>query len=216
LRQRVKEETGLDGKSPDADIDGEEATMSTNVSITELIEGMGKLLRGEYSREGVSDFLRDHLVALGSLEPYVRFNDRSYTRNLIHKEDLFEAVLLCWEPGQHSMVHRHRDQVGWLTVIQGQLSITTFGKLRSDVMERHEPDINWSPLNSVYLRETHRYKVSENEVFQEVNEPETIHRTENAGHQQAISLHICTHPSETAVIYDVENHRCRTVRMGYV
>lgn len=190
--------------------------MSVNVSIMQLVEDMGRLLGGEHTNQSVTNYLRDHPVILASLEPYIRFNERTYTRNLIHKDNLFEAVLLCWEPGQRSMVHRHRDQVGWLTVIQGQLTIITFIKLRSGAVEQHEPDINWSPINSVYLKETHRYTISAGEVFQEVNEPETIHRTENTGSQQAISLHICTHPSETSVIYDVENHRCRTVRMGYV
>lgn len=190
--------------------------MSANVSITQLVEEMGRLLHGEFTGQSVSNYLREHSVTQASLEPYIRFSDRTYTRNLIHKDDLFEAVLLCWEPGQRSMVHRHHDQVGWITVIQGQLTIITFSKLRSGAIEHLEPDINWSPFNSVYLKETHRYTISAGEVFQEVSKPETIHRTENTGLQQAISLHICTHPSETAVIYDVENHRCRTVRMGYV
>lgn len=192
--------------------------MTKRVSINELMEGLGQVFPEEFTGEQVLEYLQANRVEEASLEPYVRFSERSYTRNLIHKGELFEAVLLCWEPGQHSPVHRHVDQWGWMAVLKGQLVITTFIKLRSEIMESDEPDVNWSRLNSIFLKEGHHYKVPEGDVVLEVTKPETIHKTENPAslERQAISLHICSRPSETSVIYDVENHRCRTVRMGYV
>ncbi|MBI3951938.1 MAG: cysteine dioxygenase family protein [Acidobacteria bacterium] len=192
--------------------------MAKRVSINDVMKGLSQIFTDELTPEQVHEYLLENKVDEATLEPYIRFGERSYTRNLIHKEDLFEAVLLCWEPGQHSPVHRHLDQWGWMTVLKGQLIVTNFIKLRSEIVESEEPDVNWSRINSIYLKEGHHHTVTGGEVFLEATKPETIHKTENpASHErQAISLHICTRPSDTSVIYDVENHRCRTVRMGYV
>jgi len=188
------------------------------VSVNELIEGLSQVFAEEFTGEQVLEYLMDNRVEASSLGSSIRFSERTYTRNLVCKGDLFESVLLCWEPGQHSPVHRHLDQWGWMMVLKGQLVITRFIKLRSEIIESDEPDINWSRVNSMFLKEDHHYTVAEGDVVQEVTKPETIHKTENPPliEQQAISLHICTGPSETSVIYDVENHRCRTVRMRYV
>lgn len=192
--------------------------MANQVSISDLIAGLNQLSPEEFSQPGVLSYLTQNRVDEATLEPYIKFTERSYARNLIHKGDRFEAVLLCWEPGQHSPVHRHVNQFGWMTVIKGRLAITTFMRLRSSVEESDVPDVNWSPLNSIYLKVAHRYTVPAGEVIIEVTRPETIHKAENpnAAGEQAISLHIYSQPSEVSVIYDVENHRCRTVRMGYV
>ncbi len=188
------------------------------VSIDELIAGLSQFSPEDFTQDHVLAYLREYRVDEASLEPYIRFGERTFTRNPVSKDEHFEAVLLCWEPGQHSPVHRHLGQLGWMTVVRGQLVITTFTKLRSRFMESEEPDVNWSPINSIFLKQQHRYAVPEGEVIVEVTKPETIHMTENptALKQQAISLHICSPPSAVSVIYDVENHRCRTVRMGYV
>jgi hypothetical protein len=105
-----------------------------------------------------------------------------------------------------------------MTVLKGQLTMTTFIKLRSEIIESDEPDVNWSRVNSMFIKEDHHITVAEGDVIMEVTKPETIHKAENSAalEQPAISLHICSRPSATSVIYDVENHRCRTVRMGYV
>lgn len=188
------------------------------VSIDELIAGLSQFSPEDFTQDHVLAYLREYRVDEASLEPYIRFGERTFTRNPVSRDERFEAVLLCWEPGQHSPVHRHFGQLGWMTVVRGQLVITTFTKLRSRFMESEEPDVNWSPINSIFLKQQHRYAVPEGDVIVEVTKPETIHMTENptALNQQAISLHICSPPSVTSVIYDVENHRCRTVRMGYV
>ncbi|MEO0250499.1 MAG: cysteine dioxygenase family protein [candidate division WOR-3 bacterium] len=192
--------------------------MTRRVSINELIAGLSRAFAQEFSQEQVAQYLIENPVEVASLAPYIRFGERTYTRNLIYQDSNFGAVLLCWEPGQHSPVHRHVGQWGWVTVVQGQLVITTFIKLRSEIIESEEPDVNWSRVNSIFLKQNHCYTVSAGDVFLEVSPPETIHKADNPAslRQQSISLHICTRPSDTSVIYDVENHRCRTVRMGYV
>ena len=192
--------------------------MGNIVSIDDLIAGLSRLSPEEFSQDGVLAYLTEHRVDETTLEPYIKFSERTYARNLIHKGDRFEAVLLCWEPGQHSPVHRHVDQLGWMSVIKGQLIITTFIKLRSDIEESTVPDINWSPVNAIYLKPGHHTTVSAGDVIIEVTKPETIHKAENpeSVREQAISLHVYSDPSDISVIYDVENHRCRTVRMGYV
>jgi predicted metal-dependent enzyme (double-stranded beta helix superfamily) len=195
-----------------------EAAVGKQTSIDDLITGLNRFSSEKFSQDGVLAYLTKNRVDETTLEPYIKFNERTYTRNLIYKGDRFEAVLLCWEPGQHSPVHRHANQLGWMTVIKGQLNLITFMKLRSSIEESTVPDVNWSPVGSIYLKAKHRLTLSAGDVIVEVTKPETIHKAENPASfgQQAISLHIYSEPSDISVIYDVENHRCRTVRMGYV
>jgi len=188
------------------------------VGIDDLIAGLNRFSLEEFSQNGVLAYLTENQVDEITLEPYIKFSERTYARNLIHKGDRFEAVLLCWEPGQHSPVHRHANQLGWMTVIKGQFILTTFVKLRSSIEESSVPDVNWSSVGSIYLKAKQRLTLSAGDVIVEVTKPETIHKAENpaSAGEQAISLHIYAEPSDISVIYDVENHRCRTVRMGYV
>jgi Cysteine dioxygenase type I len=38
------------------------------------------------------------------------FSAERYTRNLIQATSLYELIALCWEVGQRSTIHNHRDQ----------------------------------------------------------------------------------------------------------
>jgi cysteine dioxygenase len=196
----------------------EEAAVNDRVSIDDLITKVHQLTPEAFSQDGVLACLAGNRVDEATLAPYIKFNDRTYARNLIYKNDRFEALLLCWQPGQHSPVHRHVNQLGWATVVSGQLVITNYVKLRSSIKENTVPDVNWSPVNSIYLKPGHATTVLPGDTIVEVTRPETIHKAENPAFTgaQTVSLHIYSEPTDVTVIYDVENHRCRTVRMGYV
>ena len=59
-------------------------------------------------------FLQHTSVSPDTLTPYLTWDRQHYTRNLIDKTPLYELIAICWEVGQVSSVHNHRDQNCWM------------------------------------------------------------------------------------------------------
>ena len=71
-------------------------------------------------------FLSSTQVAPDTLAPYLSWDRQHYTRNLIDKTPLYELIAICWEVGQVSSVHNHRDQNCWMTVPIGRLLVENY------------------------------------------------------------------------------------------
>src|SRR6266550_398209 len=76
--------------------------------------------------EQIRAFLQASPVDEASLAPYLTWDRQHYTRNLIDKTDLYELVAICWEAGQGSSVHNHRDQNCWMAAPIGNLLVENF------------------------------------------------------------------------------------------
>ncbi|MCA1608451.1 MAG: hypothetical protein LC730_03200, partial [Acidobacteria bacterium] len=85
------------------------------VSVENLITDLRNIPDENFVCEYVYDFLSDNPLAVDSIEKYFYWSDRNYTRNLIYKDERFELMAVCWEPGQVSRIHNHFDQRCWMT-----------------------------------------------------------------------------------------------------
>ena len=57
---------------------------------------------------------------------FSNFNEEHYTRNTIYRNDQFEALLLCFTPGQKTPIHDHAGSACGVKVIQGTGRETRF------------------------------------------------------------------------------------------
>ena len=71
-------------------------------------------------------FLQNTRSTPDTLAPYLTWDRQHYTRNLIDKTPLYELVAICWEVGQASSVHNHRDQNCWMAVPIGRLRVENY------------------------------------------------------------------------------------------
>ena len=78
-------------------------------------------------------FLQDTPVDADSLAPYLNWDRQHYTRNLIDRTPLYELMAICWEVGQASSVHNHRDQNCWMAVPIGRLQVENFHLVHQDL-----------------------------------------------------------------------------------
>ena len=83
--------------------------------------------------EQLRRFLQDAPVDPDSLAPYLTWDRQHYTRNLIDKTPLYELLAICWEVGQASSVHNHRDQNCWMAVPTGRLLVENFHVVHQDI-----------------------------------------------------------------------------------
>lgn len=95
--------------------------------ITELtLEDCVKILRplledkDKIDNKILTKILTAYAPVRKDLNPYVIFSDERYRRNLIHRCEVFELLVLCWKPGQISPIHNHKDSWCGIKVLEGQ------------------------------------------------------------------------------------------------
>lgn len=171
------------------------------VSIDEFAKRLAAIPEHEFTHEGVLQFLRQNRVDKATLKPYLYFSDEHYTRNLIHKTDLFELLAICWDVGQKSPIHNHRDQRCWMGMPYGKLQIHNFALVKKDPSRQF-----------CELRSNGQITMDMNSP-QEVDPEEPIHQVLNLAQFQsrAVSLHIYSKPYDTCEVYDLKEKRYEDV-----
>ncbi|HEU5231662.1 MAG TPA: cysteine dioxygenase family protein, partial [Terriglobales bacterium] len=103
------------------------------VSIQEFTSELRKLPAPAFDKvDDVHNFLRMHPVNPETLSPYLVWDRQHYTRNLIDKTPLYELIAICWEVGQVSSIHNHRDQNCWMAAPIGRLKVQNYRVLWQD------------------------------------------------------------------------------------
>jgi cysteine dioxygenase len=176
------------------------------VSIDELVRELHALPASAFdTTEQVCALLAKMPVEEASLAPYLTWDRQHYTRNLIDKNELYELIAVCWEVGQHSSVHNHRDQNCWMAAPIGRLLVENF-HVRFQDMDAGKCQLQAS--NSVEL-------TAANPCAVDPQEP--VHRVVNPreANQRAVSLHVYSRPFDSCVVYSPEQGTCGDIRLHY-
>lgn len=184
------------------------ATQSTpkQLPIEEFVVELRKFPELAFEHPGdLLSFLQRTSVAPDSLSPYLNWDRQHYTRNLIDKTSLYELIAICWEVGQVSSVHNHRDQNCWMAVPIGRLQVENFHLVWQNV-ERGECSL--TPAETVEMNPTHPCAV---------DPADPVHRVVNPKHfgERAVSLHIYSRPFDTCVVYSPEQSTCGVINLHY-
>src|SRR6202166_17697 len=134
--------------------------------------------------EQVRSLLAEMPVAEPSLARYLTWDRQHYTRNLIDKTDLYELVAVCWEIGQSSSVHNHRDQNCWMAAPIGKLLVENFHVEFQDV---EAGNCRLLASNTVELTITNPCAVDPREPVHRVINP-------REANQRAVALHVSSRP----------------------
>ncbi len=153
----------------------------------------------------ILSFLQRTIVDPSSLAPYLTWDRQHYTRNLIEKTPLYELIAICWEVGQVSSVHNHRDQNCWMAVPIGRLHVENFHLASQDLELRV---CQLTPADTVEMNPMHPCAV---------DPADPVHRVVNSKEfgQRAVSLHIYSHPFDTCVVYSPEQGTCGVIKLHY-
>src|SRR5437588_1302737 len=104
------------------------------VTIEQLVAGLRDLPQAAFAGTAqVLALLQSSPVLPDSLAQFLCWDRQHYTRNLIDKTPLYELIAICWEIGQASSVHNHRDQNCWMTVPIGRLLVENYRTLSQDL-----------------------------------------------------------------------------------
>ncbi|MFQ5663003.1 MAG: cysteine dioxygenase family protein [Terriglobia bacterium] len=162
------------------------------VSVDQYVQGLTAI--PEFRPEAVYSYIKDHPVRPESLRQYLFFSPTNYTRNLVFKNELFEVIAICWEVGQTSRIHNHRDQQCWMAVPIGKLMNQNYR-----VVER-DPERKTCRLES-----SRRLLITPTAPLA-VDPDEPVHQILNLAEygERAVSLHIYSRPFNTCEVYSLE------------
>jgi cysteine dioxygenase len=176
------------------------------VSIDDFVTGLRKFPEAAFDDTAkILDYLARTPVDPASLERYLLWNAQHYTRNLIDRTPLYELMAICWDIGQASSVHNHRDQNCWMAVPIGRLMVQNFHTVSQDLVR------GWCELEPTDCVEMNAAQPCA------VNPQDPVHRVVNSRefNQRAVSLHVYSRPFDSCVVYSPEQGTCGEIRLNF-
>jgi len=150
-------------------------------------------------------FLTHTAVQPDTLDPYLCWDRQHYTRNLIDKTPLYELIAICWEVGQASSVHNHKDQNCWMAVPIGRLLVENYHLVGQDLN-----------AGTCKLETSETLEMNPQQPCA-VDPLDPVHRVLNPRefNQRAVSLHVYSHPFDSCVVYSPEQGTCGEIKLHY-
>lgn len=175
------------------------------VTIDQLVSGLREFSDEQFVCEPVYDYLSQHDIDTASIEKYIHWSPKFYTRNLIYKDERFEMMAICWDKGQVSRVHNHSEQRCWMAVPIGKLKGQNFAIEEIDESRKY-----------CKLRETDEFELAEC-LAAKVELEEPIHQVLNLAEydQRAVSIHIYSKPFDRCISYCRDTDTFKEVTLCY-
>jgi cysteine dioxygenase len=164
------------------------------LAISDWVKNLAAIPDRDFTLENVQDYILHHAVRPETLEKYLFFSKGGYTRNLIFKNDVFECMSICWEVGQYSRIHNHRDQNCWMSAPIGRLKVQNFRVEGKQSDDEHCGTCNLIPTDIYVMDAAHPAYV---------NPLEPVHQVLNLSeyNQRAVSIHVYSKPFDMCEVY---------------
>jgi cysteine dioxygenase len=148
--------------------------------------------------ERMEDILRRLVVPAAEIHPHTKFSDLRYARNLVHKTDRFEIMVMCWHSGQRSSIHDHAGSLGGLKILEGELTESLFDKAPNGMIK----SLNSLDYSTGAIR---------------VEETSLIHQISNlqSDNGKSVSLHVYVPPLTRMNVYSLEDPSVKNILPRY-
>jgi len=180
--------------------------MSKTIDVNDLVIGLRQFPESAFRTTGqILEFLKHSPVSPTSIEPYLTWDRQHYTRNLIEKNSIFELMAICWDIGQASSVHNHKEQNCWMAVPIGRLNVENFHLVSQNI---EQGVCNLTPSETVEMNANHPCAVDPNDPVHRVVNPREFN-------ERAVSLHVYSRPFDSCVVYSPEQGTCGEIKLHY-
>jgi cysteine dioxygenase len=182
-----------------------EEVVAEGVAIQDWVHRLAEIPPKQFALARVTEYLQGHPIKPETLQPYLFYAKSHYTRNLIFKCDLFEVIAICWEVGQVSRIHNHRDQNCWMAVPIGRLRVQNFRVENRDGARKRCRIV---PTDSFDMDPAHPGTVEPEEPVHQV-----LNLAEFGG--RATSIHVYSRPYSNCEVYSLEKGEYADVPLHY-
>src|SRR5262245_11213813 len=189
------------------------------VAAGEFVEQL-RLLRSQLvTKELIVEFLSDRTIKSSTLDRFTTYNDERYTRNLIYRDDLFEVIMLCWQPGQGTPVHTHNGQLGWMVMDRGALEVQNYSWLGCNKPENQNV-VGIDCLGGateIHVKPTELSTCHPGGGVATVDKIQTIHSigSPHENKERARSIHIYSLPFDSCISFDLSRGSCARRELKY-
>ncbi|MGZ4777898.1 MAG: cysteine dioxygenase [Thermoanaerobaculia bacterium] len=182
------------------------------VPVEQFIDGIRAISEGVITKQKIYDFLISYEIRRDDLERYAQWLPDRHTRNKIFRNEMIEAMLICWPIGAITPLHTHNGQLGWMTMIDGRLVVENYKKLMCNLPEA-EQVVGMDCLagaTQIEMEKLHTELAVPGGPLNTVDKKQTIHRIMNPAewNERAMSVHVYSRPIDSCVVFDIENQRC--------
>jgi cysteine dioxygenase len=187
-----------------------------HISMDDFIEHLRSIEVGLITRDNVMDLCQSVQITESSLAPYVFFDDKYYTRNLIYRDALFEVMAICWQPNQRTAVHTHNGQLCWMIAQRGNLKVVDYKWIGCD----HPENQNVVGIDclagseGIDLQAIREVDACEGGPVLTADKLQTIHQLFNHD-EPSVSIHVYSRPIDSCVAFDMDQHRCYRRNLSY-
>lgn len=173
--------------------------MKRYVAMSDVIDDIKAFAARDFPKDEVNSYLSETLVEPKTLEPYLSYCEDRYTRHLVHKEEDFELLVICWGIGQRAPIHGHEGELCWARVERGKLRFSNYRVMSEEPLRLERID---DPTDG---------------AVGFLDGPAEIHAVDNPKEfgANAASLHLYSKPYSECDIYESEAGPRRRVRLAY-
>ncbi|MBL0127903.1 MAG: cysteine dioxygenase family protein [Flavobacteriales bacterium] len=151
--------------------------------ITTIRDLVRELLRNR-DLDSYPGILARYAIPSRDLEPYFRWNTRHYTRTCILRNDDFELLVICYEPGQRTSIHDFNSETAWVHPVIGELVEERFSI---------EPNGGLEPVSEAHFHPGDLDRFTKGS---------SIHRFTNRGPGRAVTVNLYAKPMSQWRVYD--------------
>lgn len=171
----------------------------TSAPIQELQRALLREFESDPRGARVARTLSDYTARQIDWRRFALFDEACYARNLVGRNEQFEMLLLCWNPGQESPIHNHAGQNCWMAVMEGRIEETLFSPAPGGA----------GPLTQGITRVYEAGRVG----F--INDDIALHRVRPVPGTRGITLHLYAKPIDVCNVYDPTSGRVVQSRLVY-
>jgi len=183
--------------------------------VADFVAALKALEQKPITTARVAELMAQMQLSAEALAPYLLWQPDVYTRNLIYRDDFFEVLALCWLPGQRTPIHSHNGQLGWVTVVQGELVCRDYRFVRSQVAKSTGcVPAGGRPVEVELLGSS---SFAADGAVTVVDRRQTTHQLENleTSRHGTVSLHVYSKPIDSCVLFDATSRCCERRRLQY-
>jgi cysteine dioxygenase len=175
------------------------------LAIDDWVKGLTEIPAQEFELERVEKYVRENCIRAETLGPYLFYATTHYTRNLIYKSEVFEVLSICWDIGQVSRIHNHREQNCWMATPIGRLRVQNFKVLERDPAS-----------GTCHIEESDAYTMDEANPGV-VRPAQPVHQVLNLAEfgERATSIHVYSRPYSVCEVYLSGRARYSDVPLHY-
>ncbi len=136
--------------------------------------------------EDFPGIIKNSNLSIHELKEASSWKSGEYTRNCLARNEKFELILLCWEPGSKTPLHDHGGEKCWVYQLDGLIEEVRYNQNGKKLIESNR--VTLKPGQLTFM-----------------NDQMGFHTIENNTAYRSMSLHIYACPIDACKVFNDEN-----------